>query len=124
MAFFILPQKADLYKKNVNGPPKDRSGQVSNDTEYLPNPITIRKCLFYAYTGAKDTSPRKDYDQTASLYCEPGTDIDEGDLVRNIRGKKGKIFEAGPFEVVNVRYVTDFNGNVHHISCKIHGITG
>lgn len=117
MAFFPLPHTATITHR-IASPIKSRSGQVALATEYETTSTDV-KCLFYGYMGGKTTNAREDYDQTGAFYCGPTEDIREGDKITNIIGVVG--FEDGPFEVLKVTKVTNFSGNVHHLSCKIKG---
>lgn len=116
-----MPHNAKLYKAKA-APTRDRAGQVTASNSHETTPKTIANCLFYGFTGGRQTSGREDFTQTVSFYCPAGTLIDEGDLIRNVRGLD--FFETGPFIVENVRYVTTFGGKVHHISCKLRGFVG
>lgn len=121
MSFFPLPQRATVLKRAENNPQYDRAGQLIKP-EHNTTGARI-KCLFYGMVGGKRAGARQEFDQTVAFYCEPGTDIDEGDIVTDITGPGTEEFEGGTFEVLRVTKVTSFSGKVHHLSCKLRGNT-
>lgn len=116
MSFFPLPHRVDIYE---DAPTTNRSGQKS-----LAWSIRVAgvKALFYTTTGSRNTQFREDYTQTVDLYLEGTVDIHEGDQIRNVTGK-GVVVESGIYLVESVKKITDFSGNIHHITCKLKGVS-
>lgn len=85
--------------------------------------IAIPKCLFLETSGNKKTVGKEQFESVMAFYVEPGTDIQPGDLIVNITTKSGSVIEAGPLEVVSAKNTPGLSGKIHHISCKLVGVS-
>lgn len=117
MNIFPMAYKATITRKVLD---TDRAGQVIV-TGY--STVSTIKCLFMTTSGNKRTAMREDYEEVIVFYLEPTADIDEGDRVINITNKLGTVVEAGPFEVLSVKKMPGLNGRIHHITCKLRGLS-
>lgn len=115
--FFPLPNRATIKRGTETS---DRSGQ-----KFLTYATVVAdgKCLFYAPSGTRHTKDIDEYKQSANFYIEPTVDIREGDIVVDVKDGLGNIIEEGPYMVDSVRKVMTLVSKVHHISCKIKGVT-
>lgn len=115
MAFFPLPFTATRRRK-VEA--TDRSGQKIIDSY---TDLLIKRCLFLETSGNKKAVGKEQFEAVVAFYVDPLTDIEPGDLITDIKDKKGSIVEAGPLEVMSAKRVPGLSGKVHHISCKLSG---
>jgi hypothetical protein len=117
MSFFPLKYRATITRKVTT---TDRSGQ-----EIISNYATLEdnvRCLFLATSGNKNVVAKEQFSTAIAFYLEPGSALEEGDRIINIRTVGGVIIEPGPFEAVSVKRVPNhLTGKVHHISCKLQG---
>jgi hypothetical protein len=116
MSFFPLPNTSTIKRGTETS---DRSGQKF--LSYVV--VDTVKCLFYAPSGTRVINDIDEYKQSANFYVEPIVDIREGDIITDILDGPGNVIEAGPYMVDSVKKVMSFGGKVHHISCKIKGVT-
>ena len=117
MSYFPLPYKATI-ERGVET--VQRSGQRKIDSYSVINSSV--KCLFLSTSGTKRTAVREEFEAVMAFYLEPNADIEEGDIITNIRDKYGSVVEAGRFEVLSVKKVPGLNGVIHHKSCKLKGL--
>lgn len=116
MPFFPLPNTVEIHRDTKV---VARSGQSTQTWAKVLQPI----CLFYSTSGSREHEPREDFRQIAEVYFEPSVDIREGDRIYNVRDRKGVVTEAGPFLVRSIRKIFGFDGKVHHITCKVNGVS-
>lgn len=117
MAFFPLPFTTTIERGVVVIQP---SGQSYVDSFTVVS--TGTKCLFLTTSGNKRTVMREDFEAVMAFYLEPTADVEEGDIVTNIKDKKGTVVEAGRFEVLSVKKVAGLSGSIHHLSLKLKGL--
>lgn len=117
MSYFPLPYRATI-ERGVET--VARSGQ--RKIESYTTVETNVKCLYLATSGSKRTAVREDFETVLAFYLEPTANIEEGDIVTNIKDKTGTVIEAGRFEVLAVKKVPGLGGKVHHLSCKLRGL--
>lgn len=115
MAFFPLKYTATIQRDD---PTTDVSGQQIQN--YVDNSVV--KCLYLTTSGNKKVQQNEAYEAIVAFYVGPLDDIQEGDLVLNIKDRKGTVVEPGPFEVLSVKRVPGFSGSLHHQSCKLRGV--
>ena len=114
--FFPLPQTCTVLSNN---PVAERSGQTSSNWQQ----VGIFNCLMFQATGSRFARDLVEYQNTAELYLPAGTSIKEGDRVTNVCDSKGNVLDTGVYEVQFIRRIVDFAGNLHHLSCKIVGVS-
>lgn len=114
-AFFPLAYRA-VRKRKIES--TERSGQKVT-TSY--DDLRIKKCLYLETSGNKKTVGKEQFEATVAFYVPPGTDIKPGDLITDIKTKRGVVVEAGPLEVMSAKQVPGLTGKIHHISCKLSG---
>lgn len=97
----------------------ERSGQKKREYADLHTGI---KCLFLETSGNKVQGPTEGHKGVYAFYVNVGTDIQEGDWITDISGLGG-VIEPGPLYVASAKKVADIFGNIHHISCKLSGVS-
>jgi len=118
--FFPLKFKCTVERKTTTTNPK--SGQ-QNITWVVVN--DSMDCLFLETSGNKKANaPMERFQGVIAFYADPDADLQEGDKIIDTKDRFGIVVEPGPYQVVSVKKVVDFNnGRVHHLSCKLTGLS-
>lgn len=116
MSFFPLSYTCSLKRKQVE---ESRSGQQI--AEWFE--IEALRCLYLEVSGNKQVQSREEFQGIYAFYCDPASGINEGDRVHDIRNKFGQVVEPGPLEVLSVSRTPGIFGTIHHITCKLRGVS-
>lgn len=116
MAFFPLSYKCSLRRKQIA---ESRSGQQEAEWVEVQTP----RCLYLEVSGNKQAQSRQEFQGIYAFYAEPSCIIDEGDRVYDILNKFGEVVEPGPLEVLSVSRTPGPFGKIHHVTCKLRGVS-
>jgi hypothetical protein len=111
------------WKCDIEAPVKTRDAYGQDTVTSYSTIKAGAKCLYLDVSGNKKAIVGEVFETVMAFYVDRTVPVEEGYIIRNIRNRRGIVVRPGPFEVESAKPVPGLSGSVHHISCKLKGIT-